>query len=126
MGGEEGGTGKEEVAEEEFSEGEEVVGEVGVEGWGVRIPSQGLASDSKVVVGEGGGGSGLERGYGGRLGARWRVAYIMAFRNLSSIKAWTTFCPAGFNGFGTFHKRMFTVWSAVFLLLGSGTMYFFS
>lgn len=60
MGGEEGGARKEEVAEEESSEGEEVVGEVGVEGWGGRMPTWGLALDSDVVVGEGGGGSGFD------------------------------------------------------------------
>ncbi len=41
VGGEEGGARKEEVAKEEPSEGEEVVGEVGVEGWRGRIPSWG-------------------------------------------------------------------------------------
>lgn len=55
MGAEERGAGEGEVAEEEAAEGENVVGEVGVEGWGVRIPSWGLALISDIVVNEGGG-----------------------------------------------------------------------
>ena len=53
-------------------------------------------------------------------------AYIIAVRKRSSIKAWTISFPAGLSSRGTFQSRISTVWSAVFLLLMCGTIFFFS